>query len=228
MSKVVAVIVTWRRERELERLLASLERSSFPLDGCVVMDHAGTGPESFARRSFPVRIVQDTTNPGPGAGWANGARIAGEVFGKPDVWYLDDDVVAPPGTLEILLREKKTAVAICPLLEDDEGRLWGFPEPVSKPARKTNREATAHGRRWLYSNRPWSRSECRTQFCATETPCPESGDSSRSGAEPAEKNGFRDERFRRLPSVSPTRTGEGPVLFREVPMEAVDLRIPRG
>jgi len=141
MSKVVAVIVTWRRERELERLLASLERSSFPLDGCVVMDHAGTVPESFARRSFPVRIVQDTTNPGPGAGWANGARIAGEVFGKPDVWYLDDDVVAPPGTLEILLREKKTAVAICPLLEDDEGRLWGFPEPVSKPDRKKIREA---------------------------------------------------------------------------------------
>ena len=141
MSKVVAVIVTWCRERELERLLASLEKSSLPVHGCVVMDHAGTVPESFSRRSFPVQIVQDTTNPGPGAGWANGARLAREVFGKTDLWYLDDDVVIPPGTLEILLREKRAAVAICPLLEDGEGGLWGFPEPVSKPDRKKIREA---------------------------------------------------------------------------------------
>jgi hypothetical protein len=141
VSKVVAVVVTWRRERELERLLASLERSTVPLHGCVVVDHAGTVPEEFARRSFPVRIVRDTSNPGPGAGWANGTRVAAEYFGKTDIWYLDDDVVIPPGTLEILLREKRDAPAICPLLEDSEGKLWGFPEPVSQPDRKIIREA---------------------------------------------------------------------------------------
>jgi len=189
MSKVVAVVVTWRRERELERLLASLEQTTFPLHGCVVMDHAGTVPEEMSRRSFPVKIVQDTSNPGPGAGWANGTRHARDIFGKTDVWYLDDDVVIPPDTLEILLREKGGAaangtqlgavedaahsrqdssfsktqggadacpglldaapsglnpldiVAICPLLEDDAGRLWGFPEPVSKSDRKKIRAA---------------------------------------------------------------------------------------
>jgi GT2 family glycosyltransferase len=211
MSKVVAVVVTWRRERELERLLASLEQSTLPLHGCVVMDHAGTVPEEMSRRSFPVKVVQDTSNPGPGAGWANGTRHAWDIFGKTDVWYLDDDVVIPPDTLEILLREKRGsggngtqlgavedaahsgqgssfsktqggadacpglldaapsglnpktafskhvpcsatsnavfglnpfgAVAICPLIEDREGRLWGFPEPVSKSDRKKIRAA---------------------------------------------------------------------------------------
>ena len=141
MIKVVAVVVTWRRERELERLLASLETSSFPLHGCVVVDHAGTVPQEFARRSFPVRIVKDKSNPGPGAGWANGTRLAWEFFGGTDVWYLDDDVVIPPATLQILIREKRGAQAICPLLEDAEGRLWGFPEPVSKPDQKKIREA---------------------------------------------------------------------------------------
>ena len=130
MIKVVAVVVTWRRERELERLLASLETSSFPLHGCVVVDHAGTVPQEFARRSFPVRIVKDKSNPGPGAGWANGTRLAWEIFGGTDVWYLDDDVVIPPATLQILIREKRGAQAIWPLLEHAEGRLWGFPEPV--------------------------------------------------------------------------------------------------
>ncbi|MFZ4774601.1 MAG: glycosyltransferase family 2 protein [Terrimicrobiaceae bacterium] len=141
MSKVVAVVVTWRRERELERLLTSLESSSVPLQGCVVMDHAGTLPEETARRSFPVRIVRDLSNPGPGAGWANGTLRAGEIFGETDILYLDDDVVIPPDTLEILLRERGEARAICPLLEDGSGHLWGFPEPVSKADRKTIRAA---------------------------------------------------------------------------------------
>ena len=111
VSKVVAVVVTWHRERELERLLAGLEHSSFPLHGCVVVDHAGTVPEEFARHSYPVKILRDTSNPGPGAGWANGTRLAREVFGETDIWYLDDDVVIVPDTLEILVREKRRATA---------------------------------------------------------------------------------------------------------------------
>jgi len=142
MNRVVAVVVTWRRERELERLLASMAQSSVPFQGCVVMDHAGTVPgEISARFPFPIRRVQDLSNRGPGAGWANGARIAREVFGETDLLYLDDDVVLPPDALEILLREKHGASAICPLLENDRGELWGFPEPVSKIDRRKIRQA---------------------------------------------------------------------------------------
>jgi len=141
MSRVVAVVVTWKRERELERLLDSLEKSTVPLAGCIVMDHAGTVPGSAARREFPVRIFPDLSNPGPGAGWANGAVRAREIFGDADILFLDDDVVMPQSALEILQREKSGALAICPLLEDAQGRLWGFPEPLEVPLRKLIREA---------------------------------------------------------------------------------------
>lgn len=140
MSRVVAVVVTWHRERELIRLLASLASSTAPLAGCVVMDHAGTVGE-LANLPFPVRVFHDPANPGPGAGWANGARRAREVFGAADILYLDDDVVLPPQTLEILRREMSGASAICPLLEDAGGRLWGFPEPFIARQRKLIRRA---------------------------------------------------------------------------------------
>ncbi len=142
MRSVVAVVVTWRRERELERLLSSMAGSSVPFHACIVMDHAGTVSEEIAGRySYPVRIVRDPSNPGPGAGWANGARIAREVFGETDLLYLDDDVVMSPDGLAVLLREKHDAIAICPLLEDEGGNLWGFPEPVSEIDRKAIRTA---------------------------------------------------------------------------------------
>jgi len=141
MSGVVAVVVTWHRERELDRLLTSLEASSVPPHGCVIMDHAGTVPEEMAARSFPVRVVRDLSNPGPGAGWANGTRMAREIFGETDILYLDDDVVLPAETLGILLRERGGAGAICPLLEDGSGHLWGFPEPALKADRKAIRAA---------------------------------------------------------------------------------------
>ena len=138
MSKVVAVIVTWRRERELERLLASLEKSSIPLHGCVVMDHAGTLPEEFAGRSFPVRIVQDVSNPGPGAGWANGSRIAREFFGTSDFWYLDDDVVIPPDTLEILLREKGGGHSDLPTARRQRRKIVGISRAGGETAKNAN------------------------------------------------------------------------------------------
>lgn len=142
MRSVVAVVVTWRRERELERLLQSLAESSYPLHGCIVMDHAGTVSEEIAGRyPYSVRVVRDLSNPGPGAGWANGARIAREIHGPTDILYLDDDVVMPPDALGVLLREKQNASAICPLLEDGDGNLWGFPEPVSKVDQKEIRKA---------------------------------------------------------------------------------------
>lgn len=134
MSRIIAVIVTWRRERELERLLDSLEHSARPPDGCLIVDHAGTVRPAV--RSFPVHIVSDLTNPGPGAGWANGVRHARTHFGETNILFLDDDVVLPPATLGVLEREMRGALAICPLLEDAAGKLWGFPEPTDVGQRK--------------------------------------------------------------------------------------------
>lgn len=142
MSPVVAVVVTWRREREVERLLESLGHSSVPFAGCVIVDHAGTLSDQMAQRAFPVRIIHDATNPGPGAGWANGVRRASEIFGTTGILFLDDDVVLPRDCLGILQREKGDARAICPLLEDAGGKLWGFPEPADPKLRRLIREAS--------------------------------------------------------------------------------------
>jgi len=134
MRRLVAVVVTWHRERELDRLLTSLEASGRPPDGCVVVDHAGTVPP--AARSFPTHVFSDLSNPGPGAGWANGVRRARDHFGETDILFLDDDVVLPPQAIGILQREIGGAPAICPLLEDAGGKLWGFPEPADVRQRK--------------------------------------------------------------------------------------------
>ncbi len=139
MREIVAVVVTWRRERELDRLLGSLEASRYPIRGCVVMDHAGTVGEQ--KRTFPVRVVPDLKNPGPGAGWANGVRRAHDQFGATDILFLDDDVVMPPEALAEMVGAWGGAAAVCPLLEDAGGKLWGFPEPADVEQRRQIRQA---------------------------------------------------------------------------------------
>lgn len=144
---IVAVVVTYRREAELARLLTDLEQSRVPLLACVVVDHEGAGKARAlsSGRTLDIRVHEDATNPGPGAGWANGARLAlAEFDGRVEgILYLDDDVTLPPGTLGILLEEKAAAgaLAIAPLLEDAGGRLWAFPEPAPAAMRRLIREA---------------------------------------------------------------------------------------
>jgi len=147
MSGVVAVVVTYRRPAELMRLVESLETSEVALFGCVIVDHeaAGTVRTALAGRRLDLRVIEDATNPGPGAGWANGARHVQAEFGDEveAVWFLDDDVVIPPDALGTLLSEmgKVKAGAMAPLLSDAEGKLWAFPEPDERALRTKIREA---------------------------------------------------------------------------------------
>ncbi len=146
MIRVAAAVVTHRRAPELRRLLTSLTAN--PPVGCVIADHAPDGSvEALARESwpFPAIVRADPSNPGPGAGWANAASDAIERFDPDAILFLDDDVVLPPGSIEALagvLRPGGTW-ASAPLLEDAEGRLWAFPEPVPPPLRLTIRECAA-------------------------------------------------------------------------------------
>lgn len=144
---VVGVIVTHRRLPELERLLDSLAASTLPVLGCVISDHApdGSTKKLAGRYPFEIIVLEDATNPGPGAGWANAAERAEEHFGEriASFWFLDDDVVMPAEGLALLSDEmqKVRATAIAPLLEDAEGKLWGFPEPEIPVQRKLIRQA---------------------------------------------------------------------------------------
>jgi hypothetical protein len=147
MPSVVAAIVTHKRPGELRRLLEGLEASDLALTGCVISDHApdGSTAKLAAARPWPTVVLDDTSNPGPGAGWANAAREALRRFPDLDaIWYLDDDVVIAPTDLGLLWREMERghADAIAPLLEDADGHLWAFPEPEDRSARQRIREAT--------------------------------------------------------------------------------------
>jgi GT2 family glycosyltransferase len=147
MSGIVAVVVTFRRVPEVVRLVRSLEDSATGLLGCVVVDHEGLGDvrRALAESPLDLRVVEDPRNPGPGGGWAHGAKIAiSEFGGRVDgLWFLDDDVVVASDTLEILLEEKTKAKAgaMAPLLSDASGDLWAFPEPRSIRLRQLIREA---------------------------------------------------------------------------------------
>jgi len=141
---VIAAIVTHHRPVELERLLRGLAASTVPLAGCVISDHA---PSEETRRlaavtPFETVVRGDDSNPGPGAGWAEATLLGFERFpGADAVWFLDADVVIAPNTLEILLEEAGGAGAIAPLLEDSDGKVWGFPEPCRKDLRRMIRSA---------------------------------------------------------------------------------------
>lgn len=155
-SSVVAVIVTHRRTRELQRLLDGLGSSKVGLLGCVISDHSpdGSVAQLALRTSFETVVLEDPSNPGPGAGWANAARAALRHFPEASaIWYLDDDVVILPDVLGTLLDEmnKAGAESITPLLEDANRHLWAFPEPGPVDLRPLIRQATtpADARRLL-------------------------------------------------------------------------------
>jgi len=147
MKGIVVVVVTFRRLPEIVRLVRSLEASTHPVLACVVIDHDGVGEvrQALLGEGLNVRVVEDSSNPGPGAGWANGARLALAEFGEnlEALWFLDDDVVIPPDSLRILLEEKAkvSAGAIAPLLSDSSGDLWAFPEPRPPTLRPVIRKA---------------------------------------------------------------------------------------
>jgi len=139
MNPLVAVTVTHQRPQELKRLLDSLEASSRPPDLCVISDHApdGTTADIAARSGLNVKVLENASNPGPGAGWSNAA--AG--LDHSDLLFLDDDVVLPPDSIAKMAALLSDADAVAPLLEDAGGLLWGFPEPTLRKQRKLIRQA---------------------------------------------------------------------------------------
>jgi GT2 family glycosyltransferase len=131
-------------------LLEGLGRSEVPLAGCVISDHAPGGETSAlaAAAGFPVVVLDDPENPGPGTGWKRAAQEGLQRFPESGaVWFLDDDVVVEPDTLGTLLREmaRAGAGAIAPLLADEAGKLWAFPEPEPVPLRREIRSAGTPG-----------------------------------------------------------------------------------
>jgi GT2 family glycosyltransferase len=142
---VAAAIATHRRDAELTRLLAALQKSDPPLTGGIhVADNASSEKTRELCAAFPqVHWLPRPINNGPGPAWNTAIHHALKNPKVTHVLVLDDDVVPPPETVRLLLAAMQSAGAAtaAPLLFDERGQLWGFPEPREKALRSAIRRA---------------------------------------------------------------------------------------
>jgi GT2 family glycosyltransferase len=137
-SAVVAVIATFRRPKELERLLTSLTAAGPELRAAVIVDNAND-PETesvVAAATINCRRIVPGKNLGCAGGLALGGRSAAEMFRDEytHIWILDDDSVIPAGTLQCLLStmSQENAWAAIPLVVDGDGRIGWFPHVLNR------------------------------------------------------------------------------------------------
>ena len=135
--KVAAVVATYRRERELGRLMSALAVSDVAPVAIYVADNASSEKTKEICLAAGAKWLPRPVNNGPGAAWNTGISAA---LAAPEVTHiliLDDDVVPPPDALKAMLAamEKASCGAVSPLLFDANGTLWGFPEPQERELR---------------------------------------------------------------------------------------------
>ena len=141
--QIAVVIVTFRRDPELIRLLESIESSIVCPKIVVVVDHAAQSSTEAAIAKFNLHTlyIASPENPGPGGGWSRGMRAALKAEpGTSHFLILDDDVILPVDAIERLADATEKAAISCPMLLDSEKKVWAFPEPSDKLLRRTIRE----------------------------------------------------------------------------------------
>jgi rhamnopyranosyl-N-acetylglucosaminyl-diphospho-decaprenol beta-1,3/1,4-galactofuranosyltransferase len=108
-ERIAAVVVTHNRKRLLGECVDSLLRQSRPLDALYIIDNAstdGTGEGLLDKPSMSVEMcyVRMAQNVGGAGGFAEGMSRAAEA-GFDWLWLMDDDVVAAPDALDVLVRK---------------------------------------------------------------------------------------------------------------------------
>lgn len=101
---VCAVVVTYDRKELLRECLNALLSQSLPVDGIKVVDNASSdGTDEMLRREFPqVDVVRMERNLGGAGGFHVGVERAYR-DGYDWAWLMDDDVIAEPDALQMLL-----------------------------------------------------------------------------------------------------------------------------
>jgi GT2 family glycosyltransferase len=130
---VVALIATYRRPRELARLLRSLAQLHGGLAAVIVVDNEGS--EELRRLIEETYGGAHYVNPGANLGCGGGLRLAeqhalqwkAENFSH--LLILDDDAVLPPETLITLTNamEREQAALAYPLVADERGGVGWLP-----------------------------------------------------------------------------------------------------
>jgi len=129
---VAALIATYRRPRELQRLLHSLTQVT-GLTAVIVVDNEGSEEvRALIERTYAGAHY---TNPGTNAGCGGGLKIAEEHALRLEgvelthLLILDDDAVLPPDTLTALAEamEREHADLAYPLVTGGNGRVGWLP-----------------------------------------------------------------------------------------------------
>jgi len=122
-DSVAVVIVTYNRADVLVGCLDGLAALTTPPDAVFVVDNASADhtPEVLgARTDLPLRVIRSEKNLGGAGGFHLGVGEAYEA-GFERIWLMDDDVVAAPECLRVLLDHPGSALMV--VREDMTGRL---------------------------------------------------------------------------------------------------------
>jgi rhamnopyranosyl-N-acetylglucosaminyl-diphospho-decaprenol beta-1,3/1,4-galactofuranosyltransferase len=115
-ERIAAIVVTYNRKQLLGECMDSLLRQSRPLDGLYVIDNASTdgtydylldrGLISSTGRTTMVHYIRMPENAGGAGGFAEGMERAVNA-GFDWLWLMDDDVLAAPDALDVLVQRKE-------------------------------------------------------------------------------------------------------------------------
>lgn len=138
-TRVWAIIATYHRPELLRRALFSLRNQGPVLSGVMVIDNGGTGDlGAVAQEMSPlsIKVVSPEKNLGTAGGIALGMDELCRRGEATHCWVMDDDAVATPGALAIMLAAASAAGAdvVSSLLADQTGRVGWFPGPLQQPA----------------------------------------------------------------------------------------------
>ena len=139
VDKICAVIVTFNRQRMLERCLNGLLAQTRPLDRIIIADNASTdGTDAMLKNNFLnyefIDYINLGSNLGGGGGFHYGARKA-FAEGFDWVWLMDDDCYPTEECLENLIDEiednKNVYSPIVLSIEDKKTVLWGIKAKIN-------------------------------------------------------------------------------------------------
>jgi len=120
---VAVVVVTYNRADLLGRVLDGLAAQTWEPDAVIVVDNASedhTREVLDAHRGLPLQRIHLDENTGGAGGFRAGVESAYRQ-GFDRIWLMDDDVVAAPDCLEVLMGQDEAC--LMSVREDVHGRL---------------------------------------------------------------------------------------------------------
>jgi rhamnopyranosyl-N-acetylglucosaminyl-diphospho-decaprenol beta-1,3/1,4-galactofuranosyltransferase len=132
---VLAMVLTHNSPRTLARTLEALGAQTRLPDAVLILDNASDPPAGNVVEEWEhpphldVRVVRESENSGPAGGWA---RLLEEFLRSTYdlAWILDDDIVAPPDCLALLLKEYEEmggSACVIPSVRTPTGLITHYP-----------------------------------------------------------------------------------------------------